>query len=142
MKSVVVSFLKTAFTHEFTAFSVLQLVQEAGELVLIPPGMWHQVYHLEPSIAVASQYLNSCNKQRVFRHILQWCSGSRPFSGKVTAIKSDKSLQQEVDLDGVEFGSLSDEEQVLSVLRSGLVLKHGLVNGKKLFSKLLESDDS
>ncbi|CAN0209865.1 unnamed protein product, partial [Ectocarpus sp. 13 AM-2016] len=29
-------------------------VQEAGELVLIPPRHWHQVYHLEPSLAVAS----------------------------------------------------------------------------------------
>ena len=36
-----------------------------------------QVYHLEPSIAVASQYINSNNKKQVFSHILRHCcSGS------------------------------------------------------------------
>jgi len=35
------------------------------------------VYHLEPSIAVASQYINSNNKKQVFSHILRHCcSGS------------------------------------------------------------------
>ncbi|CAN0445798.1 unnamed protein product, partial [Ascophyllum nodosum] len=29
-------------------------VQEPGDVVIIPPRHWHQVYHLEPSVAVAS----------------------------------------------------------------------------------------
>ncbi|CAM9710773.1 unnamed protein product, partial [Heterosigma akashiwo] len=50
----------------------LVLIQEEGDMVLIPPGWWHQVYNPEPSIAVASQYMNGNNKDRVFDHILTW----------------------------------------------------------------------
>lgn len=33
----------------------IQILQREGELVTIPPFYWHQVLHLQPSIAVASQ---------------------------------------------------------------------------------------
>lgn len=53
-----------------------QIVQEEGDLIIIPPCYWHQVYHLEPSVAVASQYVNSYGKDRVFKHIYDYCSNS------------------------------------------------------------------
>jgi len=97
----------------------VQIVQNEGELVLIPPRWWHQVYHVRPSIAVASQYCNSVNKLGVFMHILSWCNGG----GKVV-------LPDELD-------QLSEEEQVLFVIRQGLMLREGDDKGDKLFEELL-----
>ena len=45
------------------------------------------MYHLEPSIAVASQYINSNNKKQVFSHILRHCCSSS--CDEVAAIGKD-----------------------------------------------------
>lgn len=47
-------------------------VQRVGELVLIPPGWWHQTYYTGPSIGSAGQYLDSFCRDRVFQHVLDW----------------------------------------------------------------------
>ena len=113
----------------------IQFIQEEGDLVLIPPRYWHQVYHLEPSIAVASQYLNDVGKNRTFNHILKWCSGD----GKLDQRSDDTAC------DGVaynanlpsDFGSLSEKEQVLCVIQAGLRLQHGRIRGSALMRRLL-----
>ena len=54
----------------------IQIVQRPGETVMIPPGWLHQAYSLTPSIAVAGQYMNSQNKERVVQHIMDWCGAT------------------------------------------------------------------
>jgi hypothetical protein len=50
----------------------VQIVQQAGETVIIPPGWLHQVYSLSPSIAVSGQYCNDNNIEGVLRHTMDW----------------------------------------------------------------------
>lgn len=117
----------------------IQFIQEEGDLVLIPPRYWHQVYHLEPSIALASQYVNDVGKNRTFNHILKWCSGDP---------KLDQRSEDSV-CDGVaynaklpsDFASLSEKEQVLCVIQAGLRLQHGRLKGSALMKKLCEKKD-
>ena len=45
-------------------------IQEAGDLLLVPRGWWHETYALEPAIAVASQYCGDHDAKAVFGHIL------------------------------------------------------------------------
>ena len=45
-------------------------LQKEGEMVLIPPGWWHQTLHIEASIALASQYTNV---RSVLRHRRRMC---------------------------------------------------------------------
>jgi hypothetical protein len=46
-----------------------QLVQKPGEMVIIPPGFYHQTYHLDETVSIASQYCNESNKDIVFDHM-------------------------------------------------------------------------
>ncbi|CAM9787815.1 unnamed protein product [Ectocarpus sp. 6 AP-2014] len=93
-------------------------VQEAGELVLIPPRHWHQVYHLEPSLAVASQYMDFRVRDRVFRHMLDWCGAS-----------DDVLLSS-------RFESLALRDQIKEVLKVALVARHGGEKGLEAFDGL------
>ena len=106
----------------------LQLVQEEGDLILIPPRFWHQVYHLEPSIAIASQYVNDIGKNTTFNHILKWCHSS--------SVNREKG-RLGVDFLPKEFPLLSDREQVLSVIQTGLKLQHGRIKGSALMRRLM-----
>jgi hypothetical protein len=110
---------------------ISQIVQEEGDLIIIPPNFWHQVYHLQPSIAVASQYVNDVVKDRVFDHILAWCSGK-------DAVKDRKELRAKLP---ENFAKLSDEEQVKAVIKTGLTMQHGPEKAGKLMEKLLKSND-
>lgn len=105
-----------------------QIVQDEGELILIPPKYWHQVYHLQPSIAIASQYINSNVKNQVFSHILKWCH-ENPENGDVNP-EMLSSLPK-------DFDKMNDKEQVCSIIKSGLIERHGLEKGKKLFNLLM-----
>lgn len=117
------------------AAGALQLVQEEGDLILIPPRFWHQVYHLEPSIALASQYVNELGKDTTFRHILKWCS-TGDSEENVGSSATATSLE--------EISSLPVQDQVMSIIKKGLKLQHGIVKGPALMRKLLsktENDD-
>ena len=52
----------------------LQFVQRAGDVVWIPPGWWHQVYHASLSVGFASQYMNEHSVGNVLGHIVEWNS--------------------------------------------------------------------
>ncbi|CAM9791432.1 unnamed protein product, partial [Laminaria digitata] len=94
-------------------------VQEQGELVLIPPRCWHQVYHLEPSVAVASQYMDHRVRHRVFRHILDWCG----------AAEEARPFPAQLDL-------LTHADQIREVLKAALVARLGPEEGQRCFDNL------
>ena len=52
---------------------------------------------MEPSVAVASQYVNSAGKDRVFSHILRWCEGT--LDSHDHDIDNTHVDKQEVDID-------------------------------------------
>mmetsp|Transcript_71938 Transcript_71938/g.203912 ORF Transcript_71938/g.203912 Transcript_71938/m.203912 type:complete len:514 (+) Transcript_71938:408-1949(+) len=54
----------------------ITVLQTEGQLLLIPPRWWHQTYHIEPSVAIAGQYLNANNEEDVYNHILEWSEAS------------------------------------------------------------------
>jgi hypothetical protein len=130
------------------AFSqgAIQFIQEEGDLVMIPPFWWHQVYHLEPSIGVASQYFNERGKNQVFSHILEWCaSGKGTISDELSDILTgctytDEEVLKINRLCGEELlpscmSMFSEEDQVESVIRAGIKLQHG-IKGDRLIHKL------
>ncbi|CAM9733218.1 unnamed protein product [Discosporangium mesarthrocarpum] len=86
------------------------VVQEAGDVIFIPPRAWHQVYHLEPSIAVASQYMDEAIRDGVFEHILNWTGASKD------------SLPP-------SFVDLSVKEKVQEVLKEALMARYGHKKG-------------
>lgn len=106
----------------------LQIIQNEGEMVLIPPRWWHQVYHVEPSIAVAGQYCNDHGKNKVFRHILEWCGSG-----------SDKGEEEISEVLLRELPRLqSDRDQVLRVIELGLEWAKGPRAGKDVFARLVK----
>lgn len=114
-----------------------QFIQEEGDLVLIPPRYWHQVYHLEPSIAIASQYVNTIGKDRTFNHILRWCSGGAECDDVGENSVSDVSaLRSKLPKD---FNNQSEKDQIMSVIKTGLKVQHGLIKGSALMKKLLRN---
>ena len=106
-----------------------QIVQEEGDLILIPPKYWHQVYHLQPSIAIASQYINSNVKKQVFAHILKW-SHENPADNREVSPQMISTLPK-------DFEKMGDKEQVCTIIKSGLIERHGLEKGKALFLTLM-----
>ncbi|CAM9378559.1 unnamed protein product [Hapterophycus canaliculatus] len=95
-------------------------VQEAGDLVLIPPRHWHQVYHLEPSVAVASQYMDYRVRDRVFRHILDWCEAGHDV------------------LSSSHFRALESADQIKEVLKAALVARYGRQHGLEAYANLYD----
>ncbi|KAG8471180.1 hypothetical protein KFE25_009601 [Diacronema lutheri] len=68
-------------------------VQRAGELLLIPPGWWHQSYYPEPSFCAAGQYLDSFCRASVFQHVLDWTRTGR----RADEIDASLRPQEQVD---------------------------------------------
>ena len=97
----------------------LQLVQREGDLVMIPPRWWHQVYHLQPSVAVAGQYVNSRTLRGMQEHMFRWCSGG----------------EHQVNFEQLE--KLAIPEQVRATIRKALELKHGAGIGRQMAKDLL-----
>lgn len=95
----------------------LMAEQREGDFVLIPPGWWHQVYHLEPSIAVAGQTISDLGKGRVFRNMLRWCNAN------------SQSLP-------ADFKDLSPQAQVESVIVTCLKARLGDELGESTFRRL------
>ena len=98
----------------------LQLVQREGDLVMIPPRWWHQVYHLQPSVAVAGQYVSRRTLRGMQEHMLRWCKGG----------------DHGVDFD--EWDKLAVQEQVRATIRKALELKHGAAAGGQMANDLLQ----
>ncbi|CAM9433649.1 unnamed protein product [Choristocarpus tenellus] len=113
--------VKAQWPHETGGEAVMpravSFVQEAGDIVFIPPRFWHQVYHLEPSIAVASQFMDEYVRKNVFRHILEWTG----------ACENDLCPG---------FSKLPVQEQVREVLRVAFVARYGSVKGLRTWSSL------
>ena len=86
--------------------------------MIIPPRWWHQVIHLEPSVAVASQHMSSHSAHRVLQHIRDWCGCA------------DTPLPQ-------GFEQLPIQQRIEQVLRAGLRAQHGRSKGEKLYSQLM-----
>eukprot|EP01039_Chlorochromonas_danica_P003680 gene3680-4027_t len=98
------------------------IVQEEGETVFVPPTRWHQVYHLEPSIALASQHCCSFNEPILYDHILTCCCP--------TDIKASKLK---------EVLSLTDKKERLhKVLRIALESRYGISQGNSRYQALLK----
>ena len=110
-----------------------QIVQEEGDLILIPPKYWHQVYHLQPSIAIASQYINSNVKNQVYAHILKWCH-ENPADNREISSEMISTLPN-------DFENLDDKQQVCAIIKGGLILRYGNEKGKKLFNILMTENE-
>ena len=91
-----------------------------GDTILIPPKWWHQVYHLQPSIALAAQYMNDVVASRVIDHIIAW-TGPRP-----------------ADLPE-NFKMMSNYEKVTCAIKLGLISRHGIEKGSTFFDELYSS---
>ena len=50
----------------------MECIQEAGDVVVIPSGYWHQVYHLTETLGFASQFASVRNINIVVDTLLAW----------------------------------------------------------------------
>jgi hypothetical protein len=98
----------------------VQILQKEGDLLIIPPRWWHQVYNLQPTVAVASQYMNDVVKDRVIDHMLQWNGLSR----------RDPEIP-------TGFGALSTRRQILATMEACLCANHGREKGLRALQRLL-----
>lgn len=87
----------------------ITVLQTEGQLLLIPPRWWHQTYHVEPSVAIAGQYLTAKNEDDVFNHILEW-SGATATENVAEDTKSDAVYY---------YSGLADEDAANEVAQSG-----------------------
>jgi len=62
----------SAFKQAWPPF--MEVIQRPGEVVVIPPGWWHQVYHLTDSIGFASQFASIYNYHSIIGTIFEWNS--------------------------------------------------------------------
>jgi len=65
-------------------------VQQAGDLLLIPPYAWHQTYAVEPSVAVSSQRCGDIDLPWVLQHMLDY-------------VESDVSAEEVLELEEPEL---------------------------------------
>lgn len=103
------------------------ILQREGELILIPPNVFHQTYHLEPTVAVAGQYMCSDNAPSVLNHILDWCDVSDKERG---------SLSHVFPVKGVAADDASVQSTINEVISIALKSKHGSENGSALMKQL------
>merc|ERR1719265_2362706 len=62
------------YPHAAKVQPLLEVVQNPGELIIFPAHYFHQTYHYDPTIAIASQMMNEGCKQRVFDQILDFAA--------------------------------------------------------------------
>jgi hypothetical protein len=98
----------------------VQVLQEEGDLIIIPPRWWHQVYNLQPTVAVASQYMNEACMDRVLDHMLGWNNMTR---------QSPEVLSKGLT-------ALGSRSKVLATIEACLVKRHGAQKGMRAFRRL------
>ena len=103
--------------------NVVCIVQEEGEMVIIPPKWWHQVYHLEPSIALAGQYFNNEVKENVFNHICSW-------SNVNVDCKDDIKQRYGDENENMKY-------RILDTIEIALISQHGEDVGRKILDDIL-----
>ena len=102
---------------------VVQVIQEEGDLIIIPPRWWHQVYNLQPSIAIANQIMEKSVKDRVIDHMLQWNDINR----------------SNTELLSPNFDLLSPRNQIFATLEACLIHRFGRDRGLKELRRLMVS---
>jgi len=112
------------------ASNLASVVQREGELLLIPPRWWHQTLHLEPTVAIASQYTNSRHVDRVYRHMLSWS-----YHGVQDEVES---VMEEVDQ--ARDDGASERACVRLVIQRCLQGKLGMEKGADAFERLLDEE--
>jgi hypothetical protein len=133
---------------------VQALVQEEGELVVIPPGWAHQVYHLQPGLSLAWQVCNRGNLKNVIMHMLTWAIESggnlrhvqeRPLQGGKAGLGQMEGTQEDVTRmveilcqDTTE--GVDERHQVMATiekaLRQAMILRHGPERGLQAYERL------
>lgn len=103
----------------------IYLVQEEGELIVFPASYWHQVYHLQPSIAIASQYCNEVIAKDVFGHMLTHCRGNDD------RVDEDSKLVDECE-------KMLPSNAVRTILRKSLEIRYGPEVGQDIFKQLYD----
>ena len=98
-------------------------MQEEGELVLIPPRWWHQVYHLDSSVCLAWQYADSANLQQVLQHILDWSAGGEG-PGPAPPAPVDAPYRERIE----------------KALELAMIVRHGAVEGARMYRKLIGAE--
>ena len=92
-------------------------------MVIIPPKWWHQVYHLEPSIALAGQYFNDEVKENVFNHICSW-------SNVNVDCKDDIKQRYGDENENMKY-------RILDTIEIALISQHGKDVGRKILDDIL-----
>ena len=88
-------------------------------MVMIPPKWWHQVYHLQPSVALAAQYMNDQVTDNVINHILSWTNVNR---------------EMEIPKN---FAEMSILDKILETIKCGLIRQHGLKVGTDMYNDII-----
>lgn len=111
----------------------VSVLQQEGELLLIPPRWWHQTYHLEPCVAVAGQYMNPKNERQVLTHMLEWAGAEGTKLPEGTGGGLEHALTPE--------DAEAARSRILGVLKTALRSHHGRESGDELFEELSTCDD-
>lgn len=101
---------------EFRKARAISFTQEAGEILIIPTGWFHQAYNAEETMAISSQIMNSQNYKMVLEEIYK--------AGEVHPENLPRN-----------FESLSARQQVEAVVK--IIPKSVILKGKKVTEDML-----
>ena len=48
----------------------IEIIQDAGEIIFVPSGWYHQVYNLEDTISINHNWFNGCNIKIVYSNLI------------------------------------------------------------------------
>lgn len=102
---------------KFQRAKAISFTQEAGELLIIPTGWFHQAYNLVETMAISSQVMNSQNYKLVLEEIYK--------AGEIDARKLPRN-----------FENLSALKQVEAVVKT--IPKDVIEKGKRVTDNILD----